>query len=44
MPIKYKRLRGCIVADGQALTRAFMSIRDAGQRRCIVILVEAMAR
>jgi transcriptional regulator with XRE-family HTH domain len=31
-------------ADGLALTRAFMSIRDAQQRRCIVILAEAMAR
>jgi transcriptional regulator with XRE-family HTH domain len=31
-------------ADGLALAEAFMSIRDAGQRRCIVILVEAMAR
>jgi transcriptional regulator with XRE-family HTH domain len=31
-------------ADGQALTRAFMNIRDAWQRRCIVILLEAMAR
>ncbi len=31
-------------ADGVALTRAFMSIRDARQRRSIVILVEAMAR
>jgi transcriptional regulator with XRE-family HTH domain len=31
-------------ADGQALTRAFMNIRDARQRRCIVILLEAMAR
>ncbi len=30
-------------ADGLALTRAFMSIRDARQRRCVVILVEAMA-
>jgi transcriptional regulator with XRE-family HTH domain len=31
-------------ADGQALSRAFMNIRDARQRRCIVILAEAMAR
>ncbi len=31
-------------ADGLALTRAFMSIGDARQRRCIVILAEAMAR
>jgi transcriptional regulator with XRE-family HTH domain len=31
-------------ADGQALSRAFMNIRDARQRRCIVILLEAMAR
>jgi transcriptional regulator with XRE-family HTH domain len=31
-------------ADGQALARAFMNIRDAWQRRCIVILLEAMAR
>jgi transcriptional regulator with XRE-family HTH domain len=31
-------------ADGLALAAAFMSIRDAGQRRCIVILAEAMAR
>jgi hypothetical protein len=31
-------------ADGLALTRAFMSIRDARQRRCVVLLVEAMAR
>jgi transcriptional regulator with XRE-family HTH domain len=30
--------------DGLALAEAFMSIRDARQRRCIVILVEAMAR
>jgi transcriptional regulator with XRE-family HTH domain len=30
-------------ADGQALTRAFMNIRDPRQRRCIVILLEAMA-
>lgn len=31
-------------ADGLALTRAFMDIRDARQRRCIVTLVETMAR
>jgi transcriptional regulator with XRE-family HTH domain len=31
-------------ADGLALTEAFMRIRDARQRRCIVILVEAMTR
>ncbi len=31
-------------ADGLALTKAFMSLRDARQRRCIVILAEAMAR
>jgi transcriptional regulator with XRE-family HTH domain len=31
-------------ADGLALTRAFMNISDARQRRCIVILAEAMAR
>jgi transcriptional regulator with XRE-family HTH domain len=31
-------------ADGLALTKAFMSIRDARQRRCLVILAEAMAR
>ncbi len=31
-------------ADGLALAEAFMSISDAGQRRCIVMLVEAMAR
>jgi transcriptional regulator with XRE-family HTH domain len=31
-------------ADGLALAHAFMSIRDARQRRCVVILVEAMAR
>jgi len=30
--------------DGLALAGAFMRIRDAGQRRSIVILVEAMAR
>lgn len=30
-------------ADGLALTEAFMRIRDARRRRCIVILVEAMA-
>src|ERR1700758_1778342 len=29
-------------ADGLALTRAFMDIRDARQRRCLVILAEAM--
>jgi transcriptional regulator with XRE-family HTH domain len=31
-------------ANGLALAQAFMNIRDAVQRRCIVILVEAMAR
>jgi transcriptional regulator with XRE-family HTH domain len=31
-------------ADGLALSRAFMSLRDARQRRCLVILAEAMAR
>jgi transcriptional regulator with XRE-family HTH domain len=31
-------------ADGLALSRAFMDIRDARQRRCLVILAEAMAR
>ncbi len=31
-------------ADGLALTEAFMRIHDARRRRCIVILVEAMAR
>jgi transcriptional regulator with XRE-family HTH domain len=31
-------------ADGLVLTEAFMNIRDARQRRCIVILLEAMAR
>jgi transcriptional regulator with XRE-family HTH domain len=31
-------------ADGLALTEAFMMIRDKRQRRCIVLLVEAMAR
>jgi transcriptional regulator with XRE-family HTH domain len=31
-------------ADGLALTEAFMSIRDARRRRCLVILAEAMAR
>jgi transcriptional regulator with XRE-family HTH domain len=31
-------------ADGLALSRAFMSIGDARQRRCLVILAEAMAR
>ena len=31
-------------ADGLALSRAFMDIREARQRRCIVVLVEAMAR
>jgi transcriptional regulator with XRE-family HTH domain len=31
-------------ADGLALTEAFMRIRDARRRRCIVVLVEAMAR
>ncbi len=31
-------------ADGLALTEAFMSLRDARQRRCLVILAEAMAR
>jgi transcriptional regulator with XRE-family HTH domain len=30
--------------DGLALTKAFMSLRDARQRRCLVILAEAMAR
>jgi hypothetical protein len=30
--------------DELALAEAFASIRDARQRRCIVILVEAMAR
>jgi transcriptional regulator with XRE-family HTH domain len=30
--------------DGLALAEAFMSVRDARQRRCIVILVETMAR
>jgi transcriptional regulator with XRE-family HTH domain len=30
--------------DGLALAEAFVSVRDARQRRCIVILVEAMAR
>jgi len=30
--------------DGLALAEAFVSIRDARQRRCIVLLVEAMAR
>jgi transcriptional regulator with XRE-family HTH domain len=30
--------------DGLALTKAFMSLRDVRQRRCIVILAEAMAR
>jgi transcriptional regulator with XRE-family HTH domain len=30
--------------DGLALAEAFMGVRDARQRRCIVILVEAMAR
>jgi transcriptional regulator with XRE-family HTH domain len=30
--------------DGLALAEAFVSIRDARQRRCIVILAEAMAR
>jgi transcriptional regulator with XRE-family HTH domain len=31
-------------ADGLALAEAFVSIRDARQRRCVVLLVEAMAR
>jgi transcriptional regulator with XRE-family HTH domain len=31
-------------ADGLALAEAFISISDARQRRCIVILAEAMAR
>jgi transcriptional regulator with XRE-family HTH domain len=31
-------------ADGLAFTKAFMSLRDARQRRCLVILAEAMAR
>ncbi len=31
-------------ADGLALTKAFMSLRDARQRRCLVLLAEAMAR
>jgi transcriptional regulator with XRE-family HTH domain len=31
-------------ADGLALAQAFMSLRDARQRRCLVILAEAMAR
>jgi transcriptional regulator with XRE-family HTH domain len=31
-------------ADGLALAKAFMSIRDARLRRCIVFLVEASAR
>ena len=30
--------------DGLALTEAFMRIRDKRQRRCLVILAEAMAR
>jgi transcriptional regulator with XRE-family HTH domain len=30
--------------DGMALTKAFMSLRDARQRRCLLILAEAMAR
>jgi transcriptional regulator with XRE-family HTH domain len=30
--------------DGLALTKAFMTLRDARQRRCLVILAEAMAR
>jgi transcriptional regulator with XRE-family HTH domain len=30
--------------DGLALAEAFVSIRDARQRRCLVILAEAMAR
>jgi transcriptional regulator with XRE-family HTH domain len=30
-------------ADGLALSRAFMGIREARERRCIVILAEAMA-
>ena len=31
-------------ADGLALSKAFMNLRDARQRRCLVILAEAMAR
>jgi transcriptional regulator with XRE-family HTH domain len=31
-------------ADGLAVAEAFVRIRDKRQRRCIVILVEAMAR
>lgn len=31
-------------ADGLALAHAFMRIRDARQRRCLVVLAEAMAR
>src|ERR1051326_1719635 len=30
--------------DGLALIEAFMRLRDKRQRRCVVILVEAMAR
>jgi transcriptional regulator with XRE-family HTH domain len=30
--------------DGLALAQAFMSVRDTRQRRCLVILAEAMAR
>jgi transcriptional regulator with XRE-family HTH domain len=30
--------------DGLALAQAFISVRDARQRRCLVILAEAMAR
>ncbi len=33
-----------MTADGLALIRAFMNVRDARERRGIVILVEAMAR
>ena len=31
-------------ADGLALAEAFMRIRDKRQRRCLIILAEAMAR
>jgi transcriptional regulator with XRE-family HTH domain len=31
-------------SDGLALAQAFVGIRDARQRRCLVILAEAMAR
>lgn len=33
-----------MTADGMAFTKAFMSLRDARQRRCLVILAEAMVR